>query len=229
MDFTKRSNWTIRLLYLQIAISVIALITGTIEYQVLSDIQEGNFATRAEMMQVAEANDGRQAIVGILQVLIFLGSGIWILRWIYVACANARDLAVKPMQFSPGWAVGWYFVPIMSLWKPYQAMKEIWRVSANPRDPNVVPDSPLLSSWWLFFILVALSGNASFRLVLRAEEIGELLAANLVTRISDFVGIPLAILLIAIVRRIRDNQEFARSTANAPEPQVAVGATIGTA
>lgn len=225
MDFRKRSNWTVRLLYLQIAISVVAIVTGTMEYGVLRDMQDGNFASEAEMMQVAEANDGRQAVVGILQFLILVGSGIWILRWIYVACANARDLAPNPMKFSPGWAVGWYFVPIALLWKPYQAMKEIWRVSANPRDPNLVPDSPLLSSWWFFFIVTTLSGNASFRMSLRADEIGELLAVNLVTRISDFAGIPLAILLIAIVRRIHDNQELARSTANAPEPQNAAGVT----
>jgi uncharacterized membrane protein len=95
MDFTKRSNWTVRLLYLQIAVSVIAIITGTLEHGVLRDMQDGIFASEAEMMQVAEANDGRQAIVGILQLLIFLGSGIWILRWIHVACANARDLAER--------------------------------------------------------------------------------------------------------------------------------------
>jgi uncharacterized protein DUF4328 len=225
MDFSKRSNWTVRLLYLQIAIGVIAIITGTLEYGVLRDMQDGNFASEAEMLQVAEANDARQAIVGVLEILIFLGSGIWILRWIYVACSNARDLALNPMQFTPGWAVGWYFVPIALLWKPYQAMKEIWRVSANPRDPNLVPDSPLLSSWWFFFIVTSLSGNASFRMSLRADEVGELIAANLVTRISDFASIPLAILLIAIVRRIHDNQERARSTANAPEPENPAHAT----
>jgi len=226
MDFRKRSNWTVRLLYLQIAIGVIAIISGTMEYGVLRDMQDGNFASQAEMMQVAEANDGRQAIVGLLEFLILVGSGIWILRWIYVACRNARDLAVNPMQFSPGWAVGWYFVPIAFLWKPYQAMKEIWRVSANPRDPSLVPDSPLLSSWWFFFIVTTLSGNASFRMSLRAQEISELLALNLVTRVSDFASIPLAILLIAIVRRIHDNQELARSTANGQGTQVAAGATI---
>ena len=61
MDFRKRSNWTVRLLYLQIAISVIGIITGTMEYGVLSDMRDGNFASEAEMMQVAEANDARQA------------------------------------------------------------------------------------------------------------------------------------------------------------------------
>ena len=70
MDFRKRSNWTVRLLYLQIAISIIAIITGTLEYGVLRDMQDANFASEAEMIQAAEANDGRQAIVGILEFLI---------------------------------------------------------------------------------------------------------------------------------------------------------------
>jgi uncharacterized protein DUF4328 len=226
MDFRKLSDWTVRLLYLQVAISAVCVVTGTLEYGVLIDMQEGNFASQADMIQVAEANDTRQAFVGVFQFLIFVVSGIWILRWIYVACSNARDLAAGPMKFSPGWSVGWYFIPILLLWKPYQAMKEIWRVSADPRNPDSVPDSGLLSLWWFFFIVATLSGNASFRLTLRAQEIGELQAANVVTLVSDIASIPLAIALMAIVRRIRDNQEHARATVHAPEPQHAAGATI---
>jgi hypothetical protein len=71
-----------------------------------------------------------------------------------------------------------------------------------------------------------LSGNASFRLSLRAQEVGELLAANVVTLVSDIVSIPLAIVLVAIVRRIRDNQDHARAAVLAPQPQNAAGVTI---
>ena len=209
MDFRKLSDWTVRLLYLQIAISAVAVASGVLEYGVLSDMRDGNFASEAEMIQTAEANDTRQAFVGLFQVLIFLVSGIWILRWIYRACANARELATSPMQFSPGWAVGWYFIPIAFLWKPYQAMNEIWRVSANPRKPDSVPGSVLLTTWWFFFIVATLSGNASMRMTLRADEVGELIAANVVTQISDVASIPLAFALMAVVRRIRDNQEIA--------------------
>lgn len=225
MTFTKLSNWTVRLLYLQIAISVIALITGTLEHSVLSDMQDGNFASEAEMMQAAEANDARQGIVGVFQILVFVVSGIWILRWIYVACSNARDLAAGPMKFSPGWSVGWYFIPFLSLWKPYQAMKEIWRVSANPRNPDIGADPSLLALWWLFYIVASLSGNASFRMSLRAEEVGQLLAANVVTQVSDIAGIPLAIIFMVMVRRIHDNQELARAQVNAPEPENTANAT----
>lgn len=225
MDFTKRSTWTVRLLYLQIAVSVIAIISGVMEHSVLSDMQDGNFASQAEMMQVAEASDTRQAIVGTIQFLIYVVSGIWILRWIYVACSNARSLAAGPVKFSPGWSVGWYFIPFLNLWKPYQAMKEIWRVSANPGNPDIGDDSGLLSLWWFLYIVVSFSGNAAFRLSLRAEEVSQWLAANVMTQISDVFGIPLAIVFMVMVRRIHDNQELARAKVNAPEPENTANAT----
>jgi uncharacterized protein DUF4328 len=223
MDFNKLSTWTIRLLYLQIAIGVIAVISGALEHSVLSDMQNGNFASESEMTQAAEASDTRQGLVGLFQFLILVVSGICILRWIYVACSNARQLATAPMKFTPGWAVGWYFIPILNLWKPYHAMREIWRVSANPGNPESVPESGLLSAWWFFYIVASLSGNAAFRMTLRAEEIPELLAANGVTLFSDVAGIPLAIIFLAVVRRIHGNQELARATPNAPEPQSVAG------
>lgn len=226
MDFTKRSNWTVRLLCLQVAVSVIATITGVMEHSVLSDMQDGNFASQAEMMQVAEASDTRQAIVGTFQFLIYIVSGIWILRWIYVACSNARSLAAGPVKFSPGWSVGWYFIPFLNLWKPYQAMKEIWRVSANPGNPDIGDDSGLLSLWWFLYIVVSFSGNAAFRLSLRAEEVSQWLAANVMTQISDVVGIPLAIVFMVMVRRIHDNQELARAKVTAPEPENTANATV---
>lgn len=225
MDFTKLSTWTVRLLYLQIAISAIGIISGTMEHGVLLDMREGNFASEAEMIEIADANDARQGIVGLIQFLIYVVSGIWILRWIYVACLNARNLATGPMNFSPGWSVGWYFIPFLSLWKPYQAMKEIWRVSANPRNPDSEPDPGLLAYWWFFFVVASLSGNAAFRLSLRAEDIGQLLAANMVTRVSDIASIPLAIFFLVMVRRIHANQELARATVTAPEPENTANAT----
>jgi hypothetical protein len=224
MSFTTLTNWTIRLLYLQIAISVIGLITGSMEHSFLRDAQDGNFASEAEMMLAANASDSRQMIVGICQVLIYLISGIWILRWIYVACSNARELTTRPMTFTPGWSVGWYFIPVANLWKPYQAMKEIWRVSANPSHPDSETDPGLLVAWWAFYIAASMTGNAAFRVSLRADEIDELLVANVITRVSDVVGIPLAVILMFVVRRVRDNQMRARELVSDTEPENTVGA-----
>jgi Domain of unknown function (DUF4328) len=225
MNFGKLSNWTIRLLYLQIAIGVIGLLSGIMEHSVLRDIQDGHFASQAAMARAGESSNTQQAIVGGLQSLTLIVSGIWILRWIYVACSRARDLTASSMEFSPGWSVAWYFIPFANLWKPYQAMKEIWRVSAYPDNPRIEPEPDLLAVWWFFYIVDSVCGNVSFRLSLRAHEVSDLLTANVVAQASDIAGIPLAITFMILVRRIRNNQEIALSQASAPQPENALNAT----
>jgi hypothetical protein len=44
--------------------------------------------------------------------------------WIYRANANAHALG-GDLSVSPGWAVGWFFVPIACLFKPYLAMRRL--------------------------------------------------------------------------------------------------------
>ena len=45
-------------------------------------------------------------------------------------------------------------------------------------------------------------GNASFRLALKADQIDELIAANVVTLLSDVTGIPLSFIVLAMVNKI---------------------------
>lgn len=206
MDFTLFTKWTVRLLYLQIVICVVGLISGVLENRMLNGLNDGTFATQAEAVAAAEASDLRLLVVGGLQSLIFVVSGVWILRWIYLASRNARELGATGMQFSPGWSVGWYFVPIMNLWKPFQAMKEIWQASERPRDWQKGPAHGLLVAWWTLWLLSSSASNASLRMSLRADSIGELLAANRVTQIADLLSIPMSIVVLFMVKAIHSMQ-----------------------
>ena len=211
VDFTHYTKWTVRLLYLQIGISVVGVGSGILEHSVLTGLNDGTFASAEEAVASAEASDFRQAVVGGIQMLIYLVSGIWILRWIYLANQNVRELGAAGMRFSPGWSVGWYFVPIMNLWKPYQAMKEIWQASERPRDWQRTMSPGLLVAWWTLWLLASGASRASLRMSLRAEEIDELLAANRMTMLSDALDIPLAIVLLFIVKAIHEMQTAPRT------------------
>ena len=53
-------------------------------------------------------------------------------------------------RFSPGWSVGWWFIPALNLLRPYQVIKEIWRGSYpnTGADRQPAPLSlPPLPSW----------------------------------------------------------------------------------
>ena len=126
------TRWTRWFLYGQVGLGVVAMLSSLLEFQLLADLESGVYISEASAVAAAEASDARQGLVGTAQVLIYLISGVLILMWIYRANHNARALGAANMDFTPGWSVGWYFIPIANLWKPYQAMKEIWKASASP-------------------------------------------------------------------------------------------------
>lgn len=61
-------------------------------------------------------------------------------------------------EYSPAWVVDSFFVPLLNLFRPYLAMREIWRLTSAfllveegrpPQDPEPLPAIPL---WWLSWL-----------------------------------------------------------------------------
>jgi len=118
----------------QVALALIAIGSNLMEYQLLTDFQNGVYFSQEMAVAGAEANDKRQQIIVFSYLAVFIISGILILKRIYQSNQNARYLGAKDMAFTPAWSIGFYFIPIVSLWKPYQAMKEIRQASQNPNN-----------------------------------------------------------------------------------------------
>lgn len=56
--------------------------------------------------------------------LVQLGAFILLLVWIYRAATTARALGI-PGRYSPGWAVGGWFIPIANLFIPVQCLRDL--------------------------------------------------------------------------------------------------------
>ena len=92
------------------------------------------------------------AIIGSARLLplLLLTTMVVFLLWMQRANKNVRALGAQGIRCTPGWAVGWWFVPIATLFKPYQAMREIYQAS----DPGAGPASwagrpaGLVGAWW---------------------------------------------------------------------------------
>src|SRR5690242_4585459 len=96
------------------AVIVASIMAGLFERYALERIKAGDFETEADMQSLAAISDGLTGVVGLLEIACFLFSGVMSLRFIYAANANARRLGADGLNYTPGWAVGWYFVPIMN-------------------------------------------------------------------------------------------------------------------
>lgn len=201
-DPAKLTTWVTRFLYAQIIISILSILSNLLELQLLFDFQSGDYSS-AEIA-AADVSDQRQAAIGLLSSAIFVVSGFLILKWVYRANSNARRLGATHLRFTPGWAVGWYFIPLLNLVRPYQAMKEIWRASSNPVNWKTEPVSSLLRWWWFFWIVFSFLGIASMESYFGAEghDIDDLIALNMLASLSDAMGIPLALILIRIISKV---------------------------
>ncbi len=179
---------------------------GTLSWVVTALL--GLYALTSALLLVAEtlpAAQFHQVSIGIdiLQALLLLVAGICFLVWTYRLSRNLRVLGVVGLKFTPGWAVGYFFIPIISLWKPYQVFQEIWRAS----DPGPAPRSggawqnlpvpALLGFWWVLWMI----SNVIDRLAAQAPNDPE---AEMVSAVFSLVS---ALLALCVVRLFTVRQE----------------------
>lgn len=200
------TKWIKYVLYAQVIIAVLAIIFQFIEYQLLSAFQEGHYASLAKAYADGELAINILQIIGIASLLAFVASALLILPWIYRANANARQLNAQKMHYTPAWSIAYYFIPVFNLWKPYQAMKEIWLASKNSIDGHFSKASPILPLWWTLWLVSNLLGQSIFRLSASAEKLPELINLNLISQASNLIDILLAIVTYAMIKAIYQMQ-----------------------
>ncbi len=191
------------LLYLQIALAATNIASSLLQYNLLSDFQNGVYqGDPAGKDAAAQSNDLRESIVGITTFILFLFTAFFILKWIYRSAQNAKILGFNPMKTSPGWAIGWYFVPFANLYMPYKAMKEIWLASHSPVASNERENTALIGWWWALFIISGVLGRIELQTALHSNTIDELLAATKVEIVSAAFDIPLNLVFLSLMARI---------------------------
>ena len=201
-DPTQLTNWVVILLCAEIAIAAVSLVSGMLEANLLRDIAGNAYASAAERNEAAASNEVRQRAIGFVQFAGYGAAGIALLMWIYRANWNARALGAKGMHFTPGWAVGWFFIPFLNLWKPYEAMKEIWKASANPAKWQAEPVPMILHAWWFLWAGSAVYSQVGFRLYLKSQTIDAFITANKMTMIADAAEVMTAFAAILLIRRL---------------------------
>lgn len=107
-------------------------------------------------------------LIYLLSAVAYLVSVVLVSMWIHRAHANLFDAGLVGLEYTPGWSVGWFFVPIANLFKPFQAMRELWNASHGESDNYTAPAASELSMWWGAFIVGNIADNISTRLSLQA-------------------------------------------------------------
>jgi hypothetical protein len=197
-----RAQWTMLLLGLAVVLDLIAVPSDLMEYAIMSRIDAGEFISDEE----AIANDTRQMVIGLGQVGLIVVCAIAYLIWLYRAHANLPALGATGLKFSPGWAVGWWFVPLANLIQPYRVVAEVWRESVpGAREGGSVP--PLVAVWWGAFLIANMLSGQAGRLYGDSTEAAKLMTADVLFAVSDGLSAVAAVLAIMVVRAIDRGQQ----------------------
>jgi len=133
-----------------------------------------------ELAAMAEAQSNPQIAMQLgsgCQALLYLGAfvatAVVFSMFLHRCCGNAHALGAEGMEFTPGWTVGWFFIPIMNLFKPYQAVQEIHRATdpeAGPYDWHQRAVPAVFGWWWALWLVSNFLGGMIGRAALSSNE-----------------------------------------------------------
>ena len=197
------------LLAIGLAVDLIGALSSVAEFSLLERAIEG------ELISFDEANDNdmRQATIAIAQLVIFIVTIIVFVVWFRRMYRNLPALGARGLRFTPGWAVGGWFVPFLNWVRPVQIMNDIWKAS----DPDSVeqpdttwpsrPVTPLIGFWWASWILANLVGQYSFRVTTDTTDLEELQRVSIALIAADITSAVSTLFAMAVVWRTTTRQE----------------------
>jgi hypothetical protein len=152
-----------------ITVGFLGLITFSSVLLVLSSFAALGFPdSGVELEDGAWMSFGLMAVglVALADVGLRITTAVVFLIWINRAYKNLSALKARNLEFSPGWAVGWWFIPFANLVKPFQVVRELF----NESDPDFDQDTGFLrvpagtpfviGLWWATYLI----SNISYRL-----------------------------------------------------------------
>jgi hypothetical protein len=148
-------------------------------------------------------------LLALLNILVYLATVVFFCIWLYRAYDNLRAFgaSARGLGYSPGWAVGSFFVPFVNLIVPYRAVKELWQKSAPADEAFLSEPAPpaWIHIWWVFWLLASFSGNISMRASFNENVSTE--TSTIISVVAGALSIIAAVLAYLVVDDIDKRQE----------------------
>ena len=195
-----RATGTMALLGICIALSAALIVSSLMQIQLLETARGGAVIDPA----AATANDQRHGALAIADLLAHLVTAVAFLMWFHRAHRNLPALLATQIQYSPGWAVGGWFVPFLNLVRPCQVMSEI-HLGSDPARIHPVGrpySQTMVYCWWTAWIISGILSQISFRVGVGSTEIHTLIATSWVDVATSLVGIAAGVFAIILMRTI---------------------------
>lgn len=203
-----RAVFAMSLLGITIFTSLLVIYSTWMQYSLFDQAKHG----KRFPMEVAQASDARYIATGGGELIVRVLTAIAFLMWTYRVYKNLPALGASGLEHTPGWAVGWYFVPIANLVKPYSVTVEIARHS-NPEGLGAnarAIGTANVGWWWAAFIISGILGRIAAAIIAGGGESHSLDATMTgfsIAIVAEVISIIAAVLAILLVAQVDKNQE----------------------
>jgi Domain of unknown function (DUF4328) len=181
------------LLKITIVVTIVSIIAGMYDYYLYT-----NVGPDVDLSKNPLPSEEMVGFITLLQLVLAITTAITFFRWVYLTNKNLRALSGEEMEFTPGWSVGWYFIPIFNLFKPYLGMKEIWKVShKNPHE-----NYSLVNWWWTLMITSKVIARLLLKYAPYGDEATEYTISSTTFVVTDILEVALNIVLLSLITKI---------------------------
>jgi hypothetical protein len=150
-------------------------------------------------------------VIGVAAIVVFL---VWFSR----AYKNLPPLGNRRLRFTPGWAVGSWFVPFLNLVRPKAIANDIWKGSDPELPPGPTeewrdrPVAPLVHWWWGIYLASLFRFTVTFNDVGLDEQ--DALYARL-EAVYNLLTVVAGVLAIGVIGRVTERQRERATRAGA--------------
>ena len=176
------------------ATQVLLIVCGVISVAIIGTevfgiIAVGDFlAGGTSSIDMLDAYDRNTAVTSVLSSVVLIATGVLWAVWQYRAAKTVVGLTRR----SPGWHAGSWFIPVISLWFPFQNISDLWRAVGRVR--------PAWSGiWWFLWLACNVVIQMGTRVYLAAVEIEQFRVAMWLSLIGEVLlvaAVPLAWLVV---------------------------------
>ena len=194
-----RARFAIRAFWVLFAAIAVMTVYSVLDYNLTLRIANGETVDRPDVEAVAL----RQGISTLVCFVLYIVCVVLYCRWAYRAHSNLPALSHEPLRFTPGWAIGYYFIPFANLVMPYLATKELWVRSGGDETDTAPQASPLVNLWWIFWLLANMFDVASGLLIpLTKNTSAYWLIVSILKIATNSFYLVATLLVIQLVRQI---------------------------
>lgn len=199
------TKWVVIFIWIQVALQPLLIAYYSYSLYLRWRVMQGNMAFFVALYRFTNLT-GWKLIIIIPASIVELVTAVLVLRWFYRANKNLHARSVPGLDFTPGWAVGWFFVPVINLWKPYQVMRELFWASSDYSSAEK-PRPRAFYLWFGCYFVSTISTWLSLRIIFGRNDGAARVLSDAVDVLTGFTGIAEALALLWLIREITQAQE----------------------